>query len=103
MAATLIIGRRRATRRVEPWTRHVAALPWKTIVRETDGALLRQVRALFLRGPPGLCRPLRGHRAKVPQTAVIVAIDNRLAVLERGRDGIAPAANWLAMHAEGGT
>jgi hypothetical protein len=32
-----------------------------------------------------------------------VAINNRLAVLERGRDEIAPGGNWLAIHAEDGT
>ena len=63
MAATLIIRRRRATRPVEPWTRHVAALPVAMIARETGDALSRQVWDLFLRGPSGLCRPLRGHRA----------------------------------------
>jgi hypothetical protein len=102
MTAALIIGRRRATRRVEPWQRHVAALPVAMIERETDEVLLRQVRELFLRGPSGLCQPLRGHRAEAPQTGLIVAINNRLAVLERGRDEIAPGGNWLATHAEDG-
>lgn len=103
MAATRIIGRRRATRRVEPWTRHVAALPVAMIARETDADLLREVRDLFLRGPSGLCQPLRGHRANAPQTALIVAINNRLAVLAREADAIEPGPNWLAIHGAGGT
>lgn len=103
MEATRAIARRRATRRVEPWTRHVAVLPVALIEREADDALLRQVRDLFLRGPSGLCQPLRGHRADAPQTALIVAINDRLTVLERARDEIEPGPNWLAMHGEGGT
>ena len=103
MAATHIIGRRRATRRVEPWTCHVAALPVAMIARETDADLLRRVRDLFLRGPSGLCQPLRGHRAAAPQTALIVAINNRLAVLEREGDAIEPGPNWVAIHGAGGT
>lgn len=63
------------------------------IERETYEALLRQVRELFLHGPSGLCQPLRGHSAEAPQTAIIVAINNRLSVFERGRDEIAPGAN----------
>ncbi|CTQ34439.1 hypothetical protein [Jannaschia rubra] len=103
MTATLIIGRRRATRRIEPWTRHVAALPAAMIAREADADLLREVRDLFLRGPSGLCQPLRGHRAEAPQTALIVAINNRLAVIAREADRIEPGPNWLAIHGADGT
>lgn len=101
LKATHTIACRRATRRIEPWTRHVAALPVAMIERETDEALLRDVRDLFLRGPSGLCQPLRGHRSGAPQTALIVAINNRLAVLERADDALVPGGNWLAMHGRG--
>ena len=68
---------------------------------EADADLLREVRDLFLRGPSGLCQPLRGHRADAPQTTLIVAINNRLAVLERADDALVPSGNWLAIHGRG--
>ena len=79
------------------------SMPVAMIARETDADLLREVRDLFLRGPSGLCQPLRGHRANAPQTALIVAINNRLAVLARDTDSIEPGPNWLAIHGAGGT
>ncbi|QDI74478.1 hypothetical protein [Leisingera sp.] len=56
---------------------------------------------LYKRGPTGLQRPQRGKRGEHPTTPIIMALQNRAAILRRAVDDIPQGANWRAVHDSG--
>lgn len=82
-AAWELESRRSSTANTERKRLHVEALPSTLIARTSDKAALEACRSLLTSGPSGFTQPLRGQRADAPHTALIVAINNRLAGLDR--------------------
>ena len=74
---------------------HVRALPARLIDQCTGRATLLSCDRLLRRGPTHFCRPPRGRRRNAPHTALIVAIANRLAHIDRAEDhaSISPGLN----------
>jgi hypothetical protein len=65
---------------------HVRALPLSVIYQCSSRAALAASARLLRHGSNHFCRPPRAQRQDVPQTALIVAIANRIAQLERADD-----------------
>jgi hypothetical protein len=74
---------------------HVRALPIATVYQCSSRATLASCDRLLRRGPARFCQPPRGQRETAPQTALIVAIANRIAQLDRAADhaSISPGHN----------
>jgi hypothetical protein len=90
------IDRRRASRlRNRQAELHVRALPVSLVSQCCARATLVSCDRLLRRGPTHFCRPPRGQQQNAPQTALIVAIANRLAQIERAEDhaSISPGHN----------
>jgi hypothetical protein len=81
------IDRRRASAlRNRQATLHVRALPIGVIFQCQNRATLASCARLLRQGSNHFCQPPRGHRQNAPQTALIVAIANRIAQLARAAD-----------------
>ena len=65
---------------------HVRALSPDIIYQCSSRATLIICNRLLRRGPTHFCQPPRGQREKAPQTALIVAIANRIAQIDRAED-----------------
>jgi hypothetical protein len=65
---------------------HIRALPVSMIYECTSRATLTFCDKLLRRGPTHFCQPPRGQRQNAPQTALIVAIANRIAQISRAED-----------------
>ena len=65
---------------------HIRALPVSVIYQCTCRATLTACVRLLRRGPTHFCQPPRGQRHNAPQTALIVAIANRIAQIDRAED-----------------
>jgi hypothetical protein len=74
---------------------HVHALPVSLIYHCSGRATLVSCDRLLRRGPTHFCQPPRGQRQNAPQTALIVAIANRIAQIDRADDhaSISPGHN----------
>ncbi len=90
------IDRRRASRlRNRQAELHVRALSVSLVYQCSSRATLASCDRLLRRGPTHFCQPPRGQRQNAPQTALIVAIANRLAHIDRAEDhaSISPGPN----------
>lgn len=76
---------------------HAMCMPLDMIKIEDDLEAIESAVWLLKYGPTGLQRPQRGHHGDHPTTAVIVALNNRAAVLRREADVIPQGDNWKAM------
>jgi hypothetical protein len=74
---------------------HVRAPPVSVISQCSSCATLASCNQLLRRGPTHFCRPPRGQRRNAPQTALIIAIANRMAHIDRAEDhaSISPGHN----------
>jgi hypothetical protein len=74
---------------------HVRALPIRVVTQCSSRATLASCDKLLRRGPTHFCQPPRGQRQHAPQTALIVAIANRMAHIDRAEDhaSISPGHN----------
>ena len=74
---------------------HVRALPVSLVYQCSGRATLVSCDRLLRRGSTHFCRPPRGQRQNAPQTALIVAIANRIAHIDRAEDhaSISPGHN----------
>ena len=86
-AAHRIDRRRSSSARNAALQAHAAVLPLDLIGKDTDPSALREAVRLLKYGPPSLRRPQRGDRANAPHTPRIMALNNRIAQLERVRFG----------------
>ena len=87
LACARTIERRRASRlRNLQAELHVRALPLSLIYQGSGRATLVSCGRLLRRGPTDFCQPPRGQRQNAPQTALIVAIANRIAQIDRAED-----------------
>lgn len=96
LACARTIERRRAGRlRNLQAELHVRALPVTLIYQCSGRATLVSCDRLLRQGPTHFCQPPRGQRQNAPQTALIVAIANRVAQLDRPEDhaSISPGHN----------
>lgn len=76
-------------------------LPLAMIEIENNLEAVENALWLFKRGPTGLQRPQRGKRGNHPSTPIIMALQNRAAILRRAADVIAQGENWRAVHDPG--
>jgi hypothetical protein len=65
---------------------HVRALPIRVVYQCSSRATLASCDKLLRRGATHFCQPPRGQRQNAPQTALIVAIANRIAQIDRAED-----------------
>jgi hypothetical protein len=74
---------------------HVRALLIRVVTQCSSRATLGACDKLLRRGPTHFCRPPRGQRQNAPQTALIVAIANRIDQIDRAEDraSISPGHN----------
>ena len=87
LAGAWRIERRRASaRRNAQAGLHVRALSLSVIDLCSSRATLTACDRLLRRGPPRFSRPPRGQRQNAPQTALIIAIANRIAHIDRAED-----------------
>jgi hypothetical protein len=96
------IDRRRASAlRNRQAALHVRALPIGVIYQCQSPATLASCARLLRQGSNHFCQPPRGQRQTAPQTALIVAIANRIAQLARAEDhaSIPPGHNSRNMPA----
>lgn len=93
--ARTIDRRRASTLRNRQAELHVRALPPGIIDQCSRRATLTACDRLLRRGPTHFCQPPRGQRRNAPQTALIVALANRIAEIDRAEDhaSIAPGHN----------
>src|ERR1700752_4802213 len=85
--ATRKIERRRASAlRNRQAELHVRALPISVVYQCSNRATLTLCDTLLRRGSTHFCQPPRGQRQNAPQTALIVAIANRIAQIDRTED-----------------
>ncbi len=88
VAAVHMLDRRRSSSaRNRALDAHVAALPLELIAEDTDLSALKEAVWLLKYGGSYFQRPQRGHRADAPHTPRIVALNNRIAQLDRVRFG----------------
>jgi len=81
------IDRRRAsTLRNQQAELHVRALPVRVVYQCSSRVTLASCDKLLRRGPTHFCQPPRGQRQNAPQTALIVAIANRIDQIDRAED-----------------
>ena len=85
-AARKIERRRASALRNRQAELHVRALPITVVYQCSNRATLALCDTLLRRGPPRFCQPPRGQRQTAPQTALIVAIANRMAQIDRAED-----------------
>ncbi len=86
-AGALTIEHRRASRlRNLQAELHLRALPIALVDQCSSRVTLAACDRLLRRGPTHFCQPPRGQRENAPQTALIVAIANRIAQLDRAAD-----------------
>lgn len=96
LACAHTIDRRRASAlRNRQAELHVRALPVSLVDQCSRRATLVSCDRLLRRGSTHFCRPPRGRRQNAPHTALIVAIANRIAQLDRAEDhaSISPGDN----------
>lgn len=86
-----------AKRRVDLET-HGGCVPLEMIAIEEDLSAIEAAVFLLKYGPIGLRRPQRGERINHATTPVLMALNNRAAILRRKSDHMPPGANWLAVH-----
>ncbi|ATF04065.1 hypothetical protein PhaeoP75_04466 (plasmid) [Phaeobacter gallaeciensis] len=77
---------------------HGGCMPLAMIAIEDDLEAIEAAIWLLTRGPAYLIRPQRGSRADHPTTPIIVALNNRAAILKREADNMPRGANWTAVH-----
>ena len=65
---------------------HVRALPVSLVYQCSGRATLVSCDRLLRRGSTHFCQPPRGQRQNAPQIALIVAIANRIAHIDRAQD-----------------
>ena len=65
---------------------HVRALPVRVVYQCSSRVTLASCDKLLRRGPTHFCQPPRGQRQNAPQTALIVAIANRIDQIDRAED-----------------
>ncbi len=88
-AAAWTLDRRRWSRKARrDLETHAVCMPLAMIKIENDLEAIEEAVKLLKYGPTGLQRPQRGHRGDHPTTAIIVALNNRAAVLKRAADNI---------------
>ena len=81
------IDRRRASiLRNQQAELHVRALPISVVYQCSSRVTLASCDKLLRRGPTHFCQPPRGQRQNAPQTALIVAIANRIDQIDRAED-----------------
>jgi hypothetical protein len=81
------IDRRRATQlRNQQAELHVRVLPLSIVYQCTSRTTLTACERLLSRGSTHFCQLPRGQRQNAPQTALIVAIANRIAQIDRAED-----------------
>lgn len=78
---------------------HLRALPIALVDQCSSRATLAACDRLFRRGPTHFCQPPRGQRENAPQTALIVAIANRIAQLDRAEDHASMSLGHNSRHA----
>jgi hypothetical protein len=96
LACARKIDRRRASAlRNRQAELHVRALPPALVYQCASRATLTACDRLLRCGSSHFCRPPRGQRQHAPQTALIAALANRIAQLDRAEDhaSIAPGHN----------
>ena len=84
--ARKIERRRASTLRNRQAELHVRALPVSVVYQCSSRPTLVSCDRLLRRGPTHFCQPPRGQRQDAPQTALIVAIANRIAQIDRAED-----------------
>lgn len=85
--AALVLEQRRASyRKNRQRILHVQALPVSLIWDERAEETLQRALDLLTSSSSGFGRPLRGQREFSPHTPLIMAIKNRMKLLERQRD-----------------
>jgi hypothetical protein len=74
---------------------HVRALRVSVVYQCSSRSALAACGRLLRCGPPRFCQPPRGRRPDAPQTALIAAIANRLAQIDRAEEhaSISPGPN----------
>ncbi len=96
------LDRRRLSRkRHRDLETHGMCLPLAMIEIENNLEAVEDALWLYKRGPTGLQRPQRGKRGEHPTTPIIMALQNRAAILRRAVDDIPQGANWRAVHDSG--
>lgn len=98
LAAMKLDRRRSSRKRNRDLTTHAGIMPLSMIYAETDLEAIECALYLLKRGPSYLCRPERGYRENHPSTPIIVALNNRAAVLRRMADQIPAGDNWKAVN-----
>jgi len=96
LAGAWRIERRRHSRLSKEQARlHIRALPVSVIYQSASRTTLTGCDRLLRRGGTRFSQPPRGQRRHAPQTALIVAIANRLAQIDRVEDhaSIRPSHN----------
>lgn len=100
-AAAWTLDRRRWSRKARrDLETHAMCMPLAMIKIEVDLEAIEEAVKLLKYGPTGLQRPQRGHRGDHPTTAIIVALNNRAAVLRRQTDDIPTGGNWNAIKSD---
>ena len=84
--ARKIERRRASTLRNRQAELHVRALPVRVVYQCSSRVTLASCDKLLRRGPTHFCQPPRGQRQNAPQTALIVAIANRIDQIDRAED-----------------
>jgi hypothetical protein len=82
---------------------HIRALPVSVVYQSACRTTLTGCDRLLRCGGTRFCQPPRGRRRDAPQTALIVAIANRLSQLDRAEDhaSISPGHNgWNSPHTQ---
>jgi len=100
LAAMKLDRRRLSQKRNRDLTTHSGCMPLSMIYAETDLEAIETAVFLLKSGPKYLCRPTRGNRAEHPSTPIIVALNNRAAVLRREADVIPEGDNWKAANGD---
>ena len=74
---------------------HVRALPLSLVYQCSSRATLTACDRLLRNGSSHFCQPPRGQRRNAQQTALIVAVANRIAQIDRSQDhaSISPGHN----------
>src|SRR6266581_2615073 len=78
--------RRASTLRNRQAELHVRVLPVSVIYECSSRATLISCDRLLRHGPTHFCQPPRSQRQDAPQTALIVAIANRIVQIDRAKD-----------------
>lgn len=92
--------RRLSAKRNRDIETHAICVPLEMIKIESDLDAIEQAVELYKHGPKGIRRPQRGHRGEHGSTPIIVALQNRAAVLRREADALPKGENWSAVQGE---